>query len=239
MGRPRGWNIELEGGNRFQSPKRIYLSFEAAGDEDGSSGRGVSASLSWQASPRVSIQLNPEYEVSTTARQYVNTLSGGRAATYGQRYVFAAVDQRTLLTQFRASLILKPDLTLDVYAEPFAASGRYRDYGELLAPRSRALVTYGKEGTQLVTNPDGTRTIRDGAATFTIDDNDFRELSFRSNVVLRWEYRPGSTFYAVWQQDRSDSARFSRAGFSDLLDSLSARGDNIFALKASFFWGGK
>lgn len=239
MGKPRAWSIDLEGGNRFQSPKRIYVSLQAAGDGDGGSERDVSGSLSWQVSPRVSLQLNPEYEVSTTARQYVTTLDGGRAATYGQRYVFAAVDQRTLLTQFRASLILKPDLTLDVYAEPFAASGRYRDYGELLAPRSRALRSYGDDGTQIITNPDGTRTIRDGAAAFTIDDNDFRELSFRSNVVLRWEYRPGSTFYAVWQQDRSDSARFSRAGFSDLLDSLSARGDNIFAMKASFFWGGK
>lgn len=239
MGTPRGWNLELEGGNAFQSPKRFYLSFEAAGDENGSSGRGVSASLSWQASPRVSLQLNPEYEVSTTARQYVDTLDGGRSATYEKRYVFAAVDQRTLLTQFRASLILKPDLTLDVYAEPFAASGRYRDYGELLAPRSRALLKYGERGTQLVANPDGTRTVREGQATFTIPDNDFRELSFRSNVVLRWEYRPGSTFYAVWQQDRSDSARFARAGFKDLLDSLQARGDNIFAVKASFFWGGK
>jgi hypothetical protein len=239
MGTPRAWNLELEGGNRFQSPKRFYLSFEAAGDENGSSGRGVSASLSWQASPRVSFQLNPEYEVSTTARQYVDTFGGGRAATYGQRYVFAAVDQRTLLTQFRASLILKPDLTLDVYAEPFAASGRYRDYGELLAPGSRDLRVYGESGTDLTQNSDGTRTIRDGLSTFTIENNDFKELSFRSNVVLRWEYRPGSTFYAVWQQDRSRSAAYTRAGFSDVLDSLSARGDNIFAVKASFFWGGK
>ncbi len=239
MGTPRGWRLDVSGGNPFQSTKRLSASLEASGDEDGGSEREVRGTFSLQASPRVSLQISPSYSVSTTARQYVATLEGGRSATFGERYIFAAVDQRTLLTQFRASLILKPDLTLDVYAEPFAASGRYRDYGELLAPRSRALLSYGEDGTQLLTNPDGTRTVRDGAATFTIDDNDFRELSFRSNVVLRWEYRPGSTFYAVWQQDRSDSARFSRAGFSDLLDSLTARGDNIFALKASFFWGGK
>ena len=57
--------------------------------------------------------------------------------------------------------------------------------------------------------------------------------------MLRWEYRPGSTFYAVWQQDRFDARAYARAGFSDLLDTFSAPGDNIFALKASFFWGGK
>jgi len=239
MGKARAWSIDLEGGNRFQSPKRIYLALQVAGDEDGGSEREVSGSLFLQASPRLALQLNPEYSVSTTARQYVDTLEGGRPATYGRRYVFATVDQRTLLTQFRASLVLKPDLTLDVYAEPFAASGRYRDHGELLVPRGRVLRRYGEEGTQMALNPDGTRTVRDGGSVFTIEDNDFRELSFRSNVVLRFEYRPGSTFYAVWQQDRSNSVRYARAGFSDLVDSLSARGDNIFALKASFFWGGK
>ncbi len=239
MGTPRSWRLDVAGGNRFQSPKRVYLSLEAGGDEDGGSDREVSGTLSLQASPRVSLQLNPAYSVSTTARQYVGTVEGGRSATFGQRYIFAAVDQRTLLVQFRASLILKPDLTLDVYAEPFAASGRYRDYGELLAPRSRGLRVYGENGTQVTENADGTRTVRDGISSFMVDDNDFKELSFRSNVVLRFEYRPGSTFYAVWQQDRSQSSAYNRAGFSDVLDSLSAQGDNIFALKASFFWGGR
>ena len=31
---------------------------------------------------------------------------------------------------------------------------------------------------------------------------DFNVRSFRSNLVLRWEWRPGSIFYMVWQQDR-------------------------------------
>jgi hypothetical protein len=239
MGKAPGWSVDLSGGNAFQSPTRFSLSLEAAGDDDGGSRREVSGTLSLQASPRVSLQINPTFSESTTARQYVDTLAAGRAATFGQRYIFAAVDQRTFLMQFRASLVLKPDLTLDVYAEPFAASGRYRDHGELLAPRSRQLRLYGQEGTQVTAGPEGSLLVRDGSDTFALANNDFRELSFRSNVVLRWEYRPGSTFYAVWQQDRSNSARYARAGVSDLFDSLSAQGDNIFALKASFFWGGR
>jgi hypothetical protein len=139
MGKAPGWSVDLSGGNAFQSPTRFSLSLEAAGDDDGGSRREVSGTLSLQASPRVSLQINPTFSESTTARQYVDTLAAGRAATFGQRYIFAAVDQRTFLMQFRASLVLKPDLTLDVYAEPFAASGRYRDHGELLAPRSRQL----------------------------------------------------------------------------------------------------
>jgi hypothetical protein len=239
MGTAPAWSLDLSGGNAFQSPTRFSVSLEAAGDDDGASRRELSGTLSLQASPRISLQISPTYSESTTARQYVDTLAGGRAATFGQRYIFAAVDQRTFLMQFRASLILKPDLTLDIYAEPFAASGRYRDHGELLAPRSRQLRAYGQEGTQVTAAPEGSLLVRDGSDTFVVANNDFRELSFRSNVVLRWEYRPGSTFYAVWQQDRSNSARYARAGVSDLFDSLSAPGDNIFALKASFFWGGR
>ena len=239
MGTPRGWRAFLRQGNSFSSPQRFLISLSAAGDDDGGSRGAVGATLALQASPRISFQINPSYSRSTTARQYVDTLGGGRNETYGQRYVFAAVDQTTMVIRFRASLILKPDLTLDVYAEPFAASGHYRDYGELRAPRSRLLRVYGQNGTRVVVNPDGSQTVRDELGTLEIANNDFRTRSFRSNVVLRWEYRPGSTFYAVWQQDRFDAQAYARAGFSDLLDTFSAPGDNIFALKASFFWGGK
>lgn len=63
-------------------------------------------------------------------------------------------------------------------------------------------------------NEDGSRTVRDGSSSFVLGNQDFRELSFRSNVVLRFEYHPGSTFYAVWQQDRADSAAYRRASSS-------------------------
>ncbi|MEO8499719.1 MAG: DUF5916 domain-containing protein [Vicinamibacteria bacterium] len=239
MGTPRGWNVTAFQSNAFQSPTRLSVRMSASGSEDGASRISGGAGVTIQPSPRISLSLNPNYSHSTTVRQYVATLAGGRPITYDQRYVFATVDQHTLVMTFRASLILKPDLTLDVYAEPFAASGDYRDYGELLAPGSRRLITYGQAGTKVTVNPDGSQTVQDGVDTFVISENDFRVRSFRSNVVLRWEYRPGSTFYAVWQQDRSDSVAYARAGFSDLVDSRSAPGDNIFALKASFFWGGK
>ena len=81
---------------------------------------------------------------------------------------------------------LKPDLNLDVYAEPFAASGRYYDYGELLEPSSLERIPYGAPGTPA--DP--------------LKNRDFNVQSFQSNVVLRWEWRAGSTMYLVWQQNR-------------------------------------
>ena len=86
------------------------------------------------------------------------------------------------------------------------------------------------------TRSDGSRTVRVGEATFTLRNRDFNTLSFRSNVVLRWEWRSGSTLYAVWQQDRSGSeVSGSRVGISDAFRSVTAPGPNIFLIKTSFW----
>lgn len=133
-------------------------------------------------------------------------------------------------------LHFKPDLTLDVYAEPFAASGRYDEFGELLAARSRFLRAYGTDGSTIETRSDGSRIVRDGPETFTMGNRDFNNRSFRSNVVLRWERRPGSTLYVVWQQDRSEpQPTGAHVSLGDMLGSLGAPGTNFFAIKASFW----
>jgi hypothetical protein len=131
---------------------------------------------------------------------------------------------------------LKPDMNLDVYAEPFAASGRYYDYGELAAPRTLDRITYGTQGTIMELRPDGSRVVRIGDLTYTLRNRDFNTLSFRSNVVLRWEWRPGSTFYVVWQQDRSSTRAIgSLVNPADMFRSFTAPGSNIFVVKTSFW----
>lgn len=131
---------------------------------------------------------------------------------------------------------LKPDVNIDLYAEPFAASGRYYDFGELAAPRARELRGYGTDGTTVSTRPDGSRFITDGSAAFTLRNYDFNVRSFRNNVVLRWEWRPGSTLYLVWQQDRRVSEPLgAHVGAGDVLRSLTAPGSNYFVVKMSFW----
>ena len=86
------------------------------------------------------------------------------------------------------------------------------------------------------TRSDGSRTVRVGEATFTLRNRDFNTLSFRSNVVLRWEWRVGSTLYVVWQQDRSASDPIgSRIGFGDAFRSIAQPGTNVFVIKTSFW----
>ena len=112
---------------------------------------------------------------------------------------------------------VKPDLTLDVYAEPFAASGAYGPTRELVAPRSSELRPFDLPGSR-----------------------DFNARSFRSNVVLRWEWRPGSTLFVVWQQNRADvDPTGGRASLSDMFHSVAAPGDHVLAMKTTFWISGR
>jgi hypothetical protein len=237
MQKPRGWLLQFVVQNSDASQTRGSVDVRYGRDEDdGLTARGE-ATISVQPTPAWLLSVNPLYEHLVDTQQYVSTVNGGGAETYGKRYVFAHVDRHTYSAKIRMNYTFKPDLNLDLYAEPFAASGRYDDFGELAAAGSRATRVYGvAEGTTLVTQPDGTHTVTDGAAAFTIRNVDFNVLSFRSNLVLRWEWRPGSTLYVVWQQDRSSREAIGlRATAGDLWDSFSAPGRNFVAVKASFW----
>jgi hypothetical protein len=97
-------------------------------------------------------------------------------------------------------------------------------------------IAYGQGGTSLTRQDDGSWAVTDGAAAFTLPNSDFNVRSFRSNVVLKWEWRPGSLLYVVWQQNRASSVpQGSHVGVGDLFDSLSAPGDNVFAVKISYW----
>ncbi|MEK6629898.1 MAG: hypothetical protein AABY89_04070 [Acidobacteriota bacterium] len=124
--------------------------------------RHLDGKLSFRPRPSWQLSVSPVYEREINPRQYVTTASGGRLDTYGSRYVLAFIDRTTLSTQVRLNYTFKPDLNLDVYVEPFAASGRYYDFGELLAARSRFLRAYGADGTTIETLADGSRIVRDG-----------------------------------------------------------------------------
>lgn len=236
MGRGPGWTTTLNFGNRAASPTRLTGSFQVRRNDDGASLASVTSTFSMRPGPRWSFSVSPFYDRVTEPQQYISTLPGGRPVTYDNRYVFAFIDRSTMSMEYRLGLTLKPDVNLDIYAEPFAASGRYYDYGELLEPASRERLRYGSNGTTLIVNPDGSQVVNAGGTSFTLRNRDFNTLSFRSNVVLRWEWRTGSTLYVVWQQDRAGSETLgTRVGVSDAFRSLTAPGANIFLIKTSFW----
>jgi hypothetical protein len=204
--------------------------------EDGGLTYRLSGGLAVRPAPRWSLSVDPNYLRHVDHQQYVTELPGGPAPTYDRRYVFAVVDQSTWLAQIRFNYTIKPDLTVDLYAEPFAASGRFSDHGELPGPRALGLRTYGRDRSIIVPEADGSFTVTDGTDTFTLPALDFNVRSLRSNLVLRWEWRPGSTLYVVWQQDRSS---FSPLGNLveplSLFDGITASGNNFLAIKLSYW----
>ena len=236
MSRGPGWSINVNCGNRATSRTRVTGSMFFQTNDDGASTKRVTGLVSMRPGPRWQFTVSPFYDRITEPQQYVSTLPNGRPIIYNTSYVFAFIDRNTASMEFRLGLTLRPDLNLDVYAEPFAASGHYYDYGELLRPESRNRLVYGTAGTTVTTNPDGSQTVTAGDSTFTLRNRDFNTLSYRSNVVLRWEWRPGSTLYLVWQQNHAGTEVLGTpVGFNDAFRSLTAPGSNIFLIKTSFW----
>ena len=237
MGRPRSWmtNADIESNDQAQTRGNIEM--EYGRNEDGGLTFNIEGGISLQPDPRWQLAIQPRYERLLETQQYVTTLDGGRPETYGRRYIFGHVDRSTYSTEVRLNYTFRPDLNVDFYAEPFASSGRYDHLGELKVARSRHLRRYGTDDTTMTTLPDGSRQVVDGGTSFTLRNRDFRVQSLRSNLVLRWEWRPGSTLYVVWQQNRAGREESgTRVTIGDMFDSFGARGDNLFAVKTSFWF---
>lgn len=186
------------------------------------------------------VEAGPYFDVSYGDAQYVTTVDEVMAtSTYGHRYIFATIDQRTLAASIRVNWTFTPDLSIQCFIQPYIITGLYRDFKELVHPSTYAFNQYGvTSGTiqrsdgNVVVDPDGS-----GAAPqFVIADPNFSYRSFRLNAVLRWEYFPGSTLYFVWTQTRAateltdglDIGRDNRLMFG-------VAPDNVFLLKVSFW----
>jgi hypothetical protein len=188
-------------------------------------------------SPRWQLSVDPLVRWETNPRQYVGSRAGGPEATFGRRYFFSFLDRSTVSAPVRLGYTLTPDLSLEVYAEPFATSARFYRLGELVAARSRDVREYGTGGTAISqAEEQGPYTVTADDSTFTLPFRDFNVRSFRSNAVLRWEWRPGSTLYVVWQQDRAASeVSSSSVQLTDLARTLEPAGDNYLALKVTYW----
>ncbi|MEP7347260.1 MAG: DUF5916 domain-containing protein, partial [Gemmatimonadaceae bacterium] len=203
MGTGLGWGQDARLSNSFGARTGWRLNYGWRRDELGGSRNNIGGGVTFRPSPSWQLSLDPLYQSGTDARQYVTQLADASAmATFGGRYVFSFVDRTTISVRTRLNYSVSPSLTLEGYGEPFAASGRFYNFGELRAPRSRELRTYGTDGTTITRKADRSQDVIAGTTAFNIANYDFNVLSFRSNLVLRWEWNPGSTLYLVWQQNR-------------------------------------
>ena len=128
-------------------------------------------------------------------------------------FVYGEFKSRVLTLVTRAHVIFVRDLSLECYMQSFVAAGEFRNFKELARTDSYEFRPYS--GLQF--NPD------------------FKRRSLRSNVVLRWEYRPGSTFFFVWSQSRSAfSTNPSFQPLDEIRQGFFDAGSNLFFIKLNY-----
>ena len=116
---------------------------------------------------------------------------------------------------------MRPNLSLQLYAEPFVSAGHYTDVRELASPRASDYDARFRQYTRPAPN------------------GDFNQKSFNASAVLRWEYRPASTLFVVWTQAREqfDQNLGNFTAGRDYRNLFAARPDNVFLIKASYWVG--
>ena len=215
-----------------------------ARDVLGGSLSAAGASVDMRPSSRVRVNISPNWSRLFDTEQLVRTVSDPLAAnTFGRRYVLGALTQSTLSLETRVDVTVSPALSFVMYVQPFVSAGSYTDFKELLAPGTYTFVRYGTErGTlafdatsaRYTVDPDGAGL----APSFTIAQPNFNVRSLRGNAVVRWDYRPGSSLYFVWQQQRSDFAPLgefdSRRDVGAIFRTIPT---NVFLVKATYWLG--
>ena len=229
----REWSFGLEGRDGARNTWSLDLGHSTA--SDGGWQQGTEVNFNVKPSDRVEISFRPEWNRSADARQFLSTEPTASTATFGTRYVFGRVDLSEIAASLRVNYTFTPTLTLETVMQPFAASGRYSRFGQLAAPGKPDLSYYGTAGSTIAKNTDGSHTVSDGAESFDIDNGDFNERSLRTNAVVRWEWRAGSTLFLVWQQSREHERPFADVRPSHLAQAFGAKADNFFALKISYW----
>jgi hypothetical protein len=241
---------------RANTDRRARLTVSPAAQIMRSTPDGWSSALNleigYRPSPGVNFEVEPSFARERDPRQYV-TVANDRSftPTFGQRFVFADVDRTTFSLGTRLNVTFTPHLTLQLFAQPLLSAGDFVAYKQFSQAGTDRFDPF-EEGTAVPAGTSvrcvGGRTCRDGNTRFVdfqgdgVSDVSFRERAFRvrslrGNSVLRWEYRPGSTLFLVWQQARhfEDGAASEfrlRQEFGRL---LGEQPDNVLILKMNYW----
>jgi len=215
-------NASMQGWAGFTGDQRkpVFLSFDTffrRTDEGRSFMYNLSPRIQGRLASSFSASLGMSVSRNTDDRQWLGNF--GDIGSDTTQYTVARLRQKTVALTSRINWTASPTLSLQVYAQPFVTGGEYSDWREVVAPRAKEyderFQPYARQG----------------------DPGGFNFKQFRSNTVLRWEYRPGSTLFFVWAQGRlqdgidAGSFRFNR----DYRNLFSAHPDNTFLIKASYW----
>jgi hypothetical protein len=235
--RPGALRGFMGGGSDPRSPVVGSVNGMLVRNRDGGSATSASLGIRIKPAPDWELSLSPELSRSHTPAQYLFSLEDATAAlTFGRRYVFAALDQTMLSVSARLDYTFTPDLSLQLFAQPFLASGAFGSTAEFAAPRTRDFLVYGEDVGEIVDGRIYPAGQGEGAVGFAVPERDFNVRSLRGNAVLRWEWRPGSTLFVAWQQTREDQAPVGTFHLpSDARALFRTSPDNILVIKVNYW----
>jgi hypothetical protein len=235
-------NISINLNSDGRKPYTWNINASERRDAAGGWGQSRSFRFGFKPADWWSGEIGPNYNRSFGAAQYVTSVGDSLArATFGRRYIFADIRQTTLSMQARLNVTMSPRMSMAFVAEPFVSSGKFGAPKELRAPRSFDFNVYGADaGTvqldagsgRYQIDPDGTGPAR----SFAVSDNSFNARSVNATGNLRWDWRPGSTMFLVWQHRRSNPAAFGDFNLQrDVRGIFQQRSDNTLLFKFSYW----
>jgi hypothetical protein len=212
---PASWSWDGSVGSDNRKTFTAQLNAHADGARDGSYNHTLGVALTARPHSNLQLSVGPSLTRLHDHTQYVTTIADPSAtATYGARYVFADLEQRTFALETRADWTLTSRLSFQLYLQPFIASGDFHDYHALAAARTRDYTPFAYAGTS----------------------PDFNFRSVRGNAVVRWEFRPGSALYVVWNENRADVAPLGDFRLRrDLRAIPGAPSHDVFLVKFSYW----
>ena len=198
--------------------RRLSLNHFTGGGRngDGASWFEFGPGITYRPLPAITFSPAIRYAKNVFDAQWVERITDS-----SNHYVFAHLDQTTVAVTLRFNYTMSPNLSLQLYAQPFVSAGEYAGFKQLADGRS---IDYAGR-------------YRPYAYDISANgDPDFNVKSFRTTNVLRWEYKPGSTLFVVWQQARENDAvpggfRFGR----DIHDIFGVVPRNVFLVKLAYW----
>jgi len=183
----------------------------------------------------LNLSLVNEYQQSPNKTQYVTQSSFNGTP----RYILGEIDNESLSSTLRVNYNINPNLTIQYYGQPFIFKAKFSNFNYVTDPMAKNLndrVAW-YNGNQ-ISFADGVYNVDedgDSAVDYSFGNPDFAFVQFRSNLVLRWEYIPGSEIFLVWSQGITGLGDVNNS-FGTIIDNqlLSERPQNTFLIKATY-----
>jgi len=186
------------------------------------------------------LSIEPTYKMRNDNIEYVNTLDDLAVP----RYIRGTIDQKTLYMIARINYSITPDFSVQFYAMPFISVGKYSEFKYISKPDAENYyerhIIYSENQLKYNSNDESYKIDEnvDGIEDYSFDLPDFNNYDFNANLVIRWEYLPGSTLYLVWSQNRNESTSSGNFAIKDDIKTLfDTYPTNVFLVKLSYRLG--